>query len=69
MTDRPGFAELFAALPVAVLVIDGEDRIQHGNGRNGRAMCESGVHTARDQVGRHEGPRRVVNHDHLGVAR
>ena len=31
MTDRPGFAELFAALPVAVLVIDGEDRIQHGN--------------------------------------
>lgn len=31
MTDRPGFAELFATLPVAVLVIDGEDRIQHGN--------------------------------------
>lgn len=28
---RPGFGELFAALPVAVLVIDPDDRIAHAN--------------------------------------
>ena len=28
---HPGFAELFAALPVAVMVIDPEDRIAHAN--------------------------------------
>lgn len=28
---RPGFAELFAALPVAVLVVDPDDRIAHAN--------------------------------------
>ena len=31
MAGRPGFAELFAALPVAVLVIDPDDRIAHAN--------------------------------------
>jgi two-component system nitrogen regulation sensor histidine kinase GlnL len=31
MAGRPGFAELFAALPVAVLVVDPEDRIAHAN--------------------------------------
>ena len=30
--DGPGFAELFAALPVAVLVIDPDGRIAHANG-------------------------------------
>ncbi|WP_380786629.1 nitrogen regulation protein NR(II) [Sphingomonas sp. R86521] len=28
---RPGFAELFASLPVAVVVVDPEDRIAHAN--------------------------------------
>lgn len=28
---RPGFAELFAALPVAVIVVDADDRIAHAN--------------------------------------
>ncbi|HVF94893.1 MAG TPA: PAS domain-containing protein, partial [Sphingomonas sp.] len=31
MAGRPGFAELFAALPVAVLVVDPDDRIAHAN--------------------------------------
>ncbi|AXJ96535.1 MULTISPECIES: nitrogen regulation protein NR(II) [unclassified Sphingomonas] len=31
MAERPGFAELFAALPVATLVVDPEDRIVHAN--------------------------------------
>jgi len=29
---RPGFAELFAGLPVAVLVVDPDDRVAHANG-------------------------------------
>lgn len=33
---RPGFADLFAALPVAVLVLDPDDRIAHAN-----AECET----------------------------
>ena len=32
MAGRPGFAELFAALPVAVVVVDPDDRIAHANG-------------------------------------
>ena len=31
-SGRPGFAELFAALPVAVVVVDPDDRIAHANG-------------------------------------
>ncbi len=31
MAGRPGFAELFAALPVAVVVVDPDDRIAHAN--------------------------------------
>jgi two-component system nitrogen regulation sensor histidine kinase GlnL len=31
MAVRPGFAELFAALPVAVVVVDPDDRIAHAN--------------------------------------
>ncbi|WP_210358607.1 two-component system sensor histidine kinase NtrB [Sphingomonas beigongshangi] len=31
MAGRPGFADLFAALPVAVLVVDPEARIAHAN--------------------------------------
>ena len=31
MAGRPGFAELFAALPVAVVVVDADDRIAHAN--------------------------------------
>lgn len=31
MACRPGFAELFAALPVAVVVVDPDDRIAHAN--------------------------------------
>jgi two-component system nitrogen regulation sensor histidine kinase GlnL len=31
MAGRPGFAELFAALPVAVLVVDPDERIAHAN--------------------------------------
>jgi two-component system nitrogen regulation sensor histidine kinase GlnL len=31
LNSRPGFAELFAALPVAVLVIGPDDRIAHAN--------------------------------------
>ena len=31
MAGRPGFAELFAALPVAVVVADPDDRIAHAN--------------------------------------
>ena len=31
IAGRPGFAELFAALPVAVLVVDPDDRIAHAN--------------------------------------
>jgi two-component system nitrogen regulation sensor histidine kinase GlnL len=31
VAGRPGFAELFAALPVAVVVVDPEDRIAHAN--------------------------------------
>ncbi|TPG14280.1 two-component system sensor histidine kinase NtrB [Sphingomonas oligophenolica] len=32
MAGRPGFAELFTALPVAVVVVDPDDRIAHANG-------------------------------------
>jgi len=31
MAGRPGFTELFAALPVAVIVVDPDDRIAHAN--------------------------------------
>jgi two-component system nitrogen regulation sensor histidine kinase GlnL len=31
MAGRPGFVELFAALPVAVVVVDPDDRIAHAN--------------------------------------
>ena len=31
MSGRPSFAELFAALPVAVVVVDPQDRIAHAN--------------------------------------
>lgn len=31
-SGRPGFTELFAALPVAVVVVDPDDRIAHANG-------------------------------------
>ena len=31
MAGRPGFSDLFAALPVAVVVIDPDDRIAHAN--------------------------------------
>ena len=31
MAGRPGFAELFAALPVAVVIVDPDDRIAHAN--------------------------------------
>ena len=30
-SDRPGFADLLAALPVAVIVVDPQDRIAHAN--------------------------------------
>ncbi|WP_416366122.1 PAS domain-containing protein [Sphingomonas aerolata] len=29
--DRPGFNDVFAALPVAVVVVDPDDRIAHAN--------------------------------------
>lgn len=32
MAGRPGFAEVFAGLPVAILVVDPDDRIAHANG-------------------------------------
>ncbi len=32
MAGRPGFAELFAGLPVAVVIVDPDDRIAHANG-------------------------------------
>ncbi|MDE0877812.1 MAG: ATP-binding protein [Sphingomonas bacterium] len=31
MAGRPGFAELFSALPVAVVIVDHDDRIAHAN--------------------------------------
>jgi two-component system, NtrC family, nitrogen regulation sensor histidine kinase GlnL len=31
VAGRPGFAELFAAMPVAVIVVDPDDRIAHAN--------------------------------------
>jgi len=43
----PGFAELFAALPVAVLVIDPDGRIAHAN-----AACESLLnHSEKSMIG------------------
>ncbi len=38
---RPGFAELFAALPVAVLVIGPDDRIAHANAVAEQMLCLS----------------------------
>ncbi|MDP1026171.1 ATP-binding protein [Sphingomonas sp. KR1UV-12] len=39
--DRPDYAELFAALPVAVLVIDPDDRITHANAVAEQMLCVS----------------------------